>query len=140
MTLSRTIERVANGVEPQVWIALRFVAGVMFAFHGAQKLFGLFGKATVEFGTQMWLGGVIELVGGMLIAIGLFTRAAAFVSSGTMAVAYVQFHWKLDAGDRFWPIVNRGELAALYCFLFLFIAARGPGQYSIDGLIANRQR
>lgn len=119
--------------------ALRIVAGFMFAFHGMQKLLGvLTTKATPELWTQKWFGGVIELVGGLLIAVGLFTRPAAFLASGTMAVAYIQFHWKLDLGTRLLPIANGGELAALYCFVFLLIAIRGAGALSLDRVVFGR--
>jgi putative oxidoreductase len=106
----------------------------MFALHGVQKLLGwLSTKPRPAFGSQLWVGGVIELVGGILIAVGLFTRPAAFVSAGTMAVAYFQYHWKFELGDFRWlPLVNKGELAALYCFVFLFIATRGPGLLALD--------
>jgi putative oxidoreductase len=77
-------------------------------------------------GSQIWIGGLIELVGGALIALGPFARPAAFIASGTMAVAYIQFHWRFAFADYRWlPSVNKGELAAIYCFLFLFIAVRG---------------
>lgn len=97
-----------------------------------QKLFGVFTDKAPAFGSQIWLGGVIELVGGLAIAIGLFTTWAAFLSSGTMAVAYVQFHWKFDFTERVLPAMNKGELALLYAFLFLFIAAKGSGSFSVD--------
>jgi putative oxidoreductase len=118
----------------EVWYAfLRFIAGMMFSFHGFQKIFGfLTDKPGPALFSQHWIGGVIEIVCGLLIAIGLGTRWAAFLASGQMAVAYVQFHWKLDLGEKFWPIVNRGELALLYAFLFLYIAARGGGRLSLD--------
>lgn len=120
-------------LEPYAYALLRIVAGTMFTFHGMQKLFGVLGKSAAPFGTQMWLGGVIELVGGALIAVGLFTRPAALLASGTMAVAYFQFHWKMDLSHyRFLPIINKGEAAALYCFVFLFIAARGAGIWAFD--------
>jgi putative oxidoreductase len=119
-------------LEPHAYALLRVVAGAMFAFHGVQKVFGWLGR-TQAVGSQLWIGGVIELVGGVLIAIGLFTRWAALVASGTMAVAYFQFHWKLDLADYRWlPAINKGELAALYCFVFLLIALRGPGMCSVD--------
>jgi putative oxidoreductase len=112
---------------------LRFVAGFMFFWHGAQKLLGLVTtKAQPEVFSQMWFGGVIELVGGVLIALGLLTRPAAFISAGTMAVAYLQFHWKGALDASFLPIINKGELSALYCFVFLFICLRGAGPISID--------
>lgn len=115
--------------------ALRLVAGAMFAFHGAQKLFGVLAPPTLHpaVGSQLWFGGIIELVCGTLIAIGLFTRPAALLASGTMAVAYFQFHWKLEMNDwKFLPAINQGELAALYCFVFLMFAAFGAGTLSID--------
>jgi putative oxidoreductase len=120
--------------EEPAYTALRIVAGVLFSLHGVQKILGWFtSKAPPAFASQLWLGGLIELCAGLLIAVGLFTRPAAFLSSGTMAVAYVQFHWKLQLADSQWlPIVNKGELAVVYCFLFLFIAARGPGLLALD--------
>ncbi len=125
-------------LEARAWAPLRIVAGAMYACHGAQKLFGVFGGHVLPTGSQLWIGGVIELVAGTLIAIGLFTRPAAFLASGTCAVAYFQFHWKLQLGDlKFLPIVNVGELAVLYCFLFLVIAIRGAGDFSIDRRLGN---
>jgi putative oxidoreductase len=123
----------ARGTEP-LYTLFRIVVGVLFAFHGAQKIFGwLSTKAPPVLGSQLWFGGLIELIGGSLIALGLFTRCAAFVASGTMAVAYTQFHWKLALTDWQWlPIVNKGELAVLYCFVFLFIWIHGPGSASLD--------
>jgi putative oxidoreductase len=119
--------------EGTFYALLRVVAGAMFACHGMQKILGWFGGSHAAVGSQTWVGGIIELVGGLLIAIGLFTRPAAFIASGTMAVAYFQFHWKLNLDHWKWlPIVNKGELAALYCFLFLYIAARGAGRFSAD--------
>jgi putative oxidoreductase len=110
---------------------MRFMAGTMFAFHGSQKLLGWPGdKEPVEFASLRWFAGVIELLGGPMIALGVFGSAAAFIASGMMAVAYFKAH----AGDGFNPIINRGELAVLYCFVFLYIAARGSGPFSIDAL------
>jgi len=119
----------------EVWshAALRIVAGFAFSLHGVQKVFGLLTtKATPELFTQKWVGGVIELVCGVLIALGLFTRPAAFLASGTMAVAYIQFHWKGALDERLLPIANGGELALVYCFLFLWFAVRGSGGVSVD--------
>jgi putative oxidoreductase len=110
---------------------LRIVSGLMFAFHGVQKLFGVLATSHPPVGSQIWVGGVIELVAGLAIATGLFTTCAAFIASGTMAVAYVQFHWKLAFGANFFPAVNKGELALLYSVLFLFIACRGSGKWSL---------
>jgi putative oxidoreductase len=106
---------------------LRVVAGLMFAVHGAQKLFGFLGGRQMPIGSLFGVGGLIEFVGGLLIAIGLFTSWAAFIASGEMAVAYFMVHAK----DGFWPILNKGELAVLYCFVFLYIACRGGGRYSV---------
>jgi putative oxidoreductase len=107
---------------------LRFVAGAMFACHGAQKLFGAFGGQKVTAGLPL-AAGVIELVGGVLIAIGLLGSWAAFIASGEMAVAYFQAH--APRGPI--PLTNGGEAAVLFCFLFLYIAARGNGSWSVGG-------
>jgi putative oxidoreductase len=116
----------------QSYALLRIVSGVLFAVHGMQKIFGILAEAPKAFGTQLWFGGLIELVGGLLIAIGLKTRWAAFLCSGMMAVAYLQFHWKFQFGPEFFPVINRGELALIYAFLFLYIACRGGGIWAID--------
>lgn len=123
----------ARALSPHADLAyavLRIAAGVLFAFHGAQKLFGWFlpPGITIEFGSQIWIGAVIELVTGILIAANVKTRWAAFLASGTMAVAYIQFHWKLAFGAQLLPAVNGGEPALLFSLLFLYIACRGkPG-------------
>ncbi len=126
-------------LETLAFAALRVVAGFMFALHGAQKLFGFLAtKPGPELLSQKGIGGVIELAAGVLIALGLFTRPAAFLASGTMAVAYIQFHWKLQLGEKFFPISgagNGGELAALYCFVFLLLAIRGSGALSLDRML-----
>jgi putative oxidoreductase len=114
---------------------LRMVAGFMFMLHGGQKLFGWFGGmggqgGTAELASLMGIGGIIELVGGALVIIGLFTRPVAFVMSGEMAVAYFMIHFP----QGFWPIQNQGELAALYSFAFLFFAFNGAGPLSIDAV------
>ena len=117
---------------PAVYTLVRILAGVMFAFHGLQLLFGVLTEFQPPVGTQLWFGGIIELVTGSAIAAGAFTTWAAFLASGTMAVAYVQFHWKLALGARFFPAVNEGELALLYSVVFLYIACRGGGRWSVD--------
>jgi putative oxidoreductase len=121
-------------IEELTYAALRIVSGLLFSVHGMQKILGWFAsKAGPKFGTQVWVGGWIELVAGLLIAIGLFTRQAAFLAAGTMAVAYLQFHWKLQwAGSQWNPVVNKGELAVVYCFVFLFIMAHGSGKAALD--------
>ena len=111
---------------------LRIMAGFMFAMHGVQKIFGVLTDHEVEVGSQLWLGGIIELVCGILILIGFQTRWAAFLASGTMAVAYFQFHWKFQFGAAFLPGVNHGELAVLYCFVFLYMATRGGVKWCLD--------
>ncbi|HVT05593.1 MAG TPA: DoxX family protein [Thermoanaerobaculia bacterium] len=116
--------------EGHLFALLRIVSGLMFAMHGTQKLFNFPpsdhpGMAIASMGG---LSGLIELVAGLLIAIGLFTGFAAFIASGEMAVGYFMMHFP----KGFWPIQNKGELAVLYCFLFLYMAARGSGPLSID--------
>ena len=123
----------ASRFEASAYAVLRVVAGLLFATHGAQKILGVWGGKVQAVGSQIWVGGMIELIGGLLIAVGLFTRAAAFIASGTMAVAYIQFHWKFAVdGDKWLPSINKGELAVIYCFVFLYIATRGGGLFSID--------
>ncbi len=113
-----------------IYGALRMIAGLMFACHGGQKVLGLFGGAPPEAPAFIiWTAGTIELVGGLLIGIGLFTTMAAFLSSGLMAFAYFMGH----QSKGLLPIQNGGELAVLYCWLFLYIAARGAGPLSIEG-------
>jgi putative oxidoreductase len=118
--------------ESQAYALMRIVAGFMFSFHGAQKVLGMLAEMQPAIGSQIWIGGVIELVGGLAIMLGLRTRWAAFICSGEMAVAYFQFHWKFQMGSAFFPIVNKGELAVLYCFVFLLIACKGAGRWSLD--------
>ena len=112
-----------------VFCLLRVIAGLLFACHGADKIFGMFG-GKIAAAPLMQIGGWIELGCGVLIALGLFTRVAAFLASGMMAVAYFMAHAK----GGFFPIVNHGEAAVLYCWLFLFIFFHGPGRWSIDAL------
>jgi putative oxidoreductase len=136
--MSGRASRALTRLEPAAYAALRIVAGGLLIQHGAQKLFGLLGGHVMPTGSQLWFGGIIELVGGALVAIGLCTRAAAFLCSGLLAVAYFQFHWKLRLGLAFFPAVNQGELAVVYCFVFLLIATRGGGRLSVDGWRARR--
>ena len=124
------MQKVLGPYSAYLYALLRIVAGVAFAQHGAQKLFGLLGGTAVELTSQRGIAGVIEFVGGLLIAIGLFTSPVAFLASGEMAVAYFQSH----APRGFWPIQNGGELAVLYCFIFLYFAAVGSGKLSIDSV------
>lgn len=115
--------------EAQAYALLRIVTGLLFLWHGTQKLFGF--PAAAREGTPEWItygAGSIELLGGVLVMIGLFTRPAALICSGTMAVAYWLAHGMRDL----FPLNNGGELAALYCFVFLFIACRGAGIWGVD--------
>jgi putative oxidoreductase len=125
---------VLHRFSPTFYAILRIVSGFLFMCHGAQKLFGAFGGHVQ---TDPWglSAGIIELVGGLLIMLGLFTGPAAFISSGEMAVAYFKAHAKNGA----LPIQNHGELAALYCFLFLYIASQGSGTLALDRLFGRRR-
>jgi len=116
----------------EAYALLRIISGFMFSFHGMQKVLGLFGGMNTPVGSQLWFGGVIELVGGVLIMLGFQTRWAAFICCGEMAVAYFQFHWRFEMSRNIFPFVNKGELAVLYCFVFLLIAAKGAGMWSLD--------
>lgn len=130
--------------EEVAYAAVRIVAGLAFSLHGFQKVLGLLtesGEPTEAF-TQIWIGGVIELAGGLMMALGLLTRGAAFLASGTMAVAYIQFHWKFQFDAKFFPVSktgNGGELALVYCFLFLLFALRGGGPFSVDRLLFGKR-
>jgi putative oxidoreductase len=126
------MHRILGGYAEPLSALLRIVAGFLFACHGAQKLFGVFGGVsgqgdTVPVLSQLGLAGLIELVGGTLVAVGLLGSSAAFLASGEMAVAYFTAHQPRGL----LPIQNGGELAALYAFLFLYIAARGSGRWSV---------
>jgi putative oxidoreductase len=114
---------------------LRIVSGFLFSLHGFQKLFAVLGREeAAELLSRAWFAGVLETIGGPLVMLGLFTRPVAFILAGEMAAAYFLSH--LPRG--FWPIINRGELAALYSFLFLFLAAHGGGRFSIDTWLQRR--
>ena len=125
------MEKVLAPFRPHIYALLRFAAGLLFFLHGLPKLFGGFGRpAPVELMSQMGLAGIIEVIGGAMIALGLFTSPVAFLASGQMAVAYFQAH----APRGLYPIMNGGELAALFCFVFLYIAAVGSGKFSLDAI------
>jgi putative oxidoreductase len=114
-----------------VYALMRIVVGFMFLFHGTQKILGVFSEVQPPMGSQLWIGGLIELLGGLAVMLGYQTRAAAFICSGEMAVAYFQFHWQFQTGRNFFPGINKGELAALYSFVFLYIATRGGGKWKL---------
>ena len=124
------MQKALGRLSPYFYALLRIIAGLAFAQHGAQKLFGLLGGQAVELTSQRGLAGIIEFVGGIMIAIGLFTSPVAFIASGEMAWAYFQQHAK----GGFFPIQIGGELAVLYCFIFLYFAAVGSGMLSIDSI------
>lgn len=119
---------------------LRIVAGILFMAHGWQKLFGIFGGlgghgATARIWSELWVAAVLETFGGALITLGLFTRPVAFLLCGEMAVAYFRQHFPRG----FWPIRNGGELAVLFCFIFLYFIAAGPGPLSLDRLVRRKK-
>jgi putative oxidoreductase len=116
----------------QAYALLRIMAGLMFSFHGFQKIFGFLSESQEPLGIQIWIGGLIELICGLLIAAGFQTRWAAFIASGEMAVAYFQFHWMFHFDKKFFPTINHGELAVLYSFVFLFIATQGGVMWCLD--------
>lgn len=111
----------------QTYALMRIVTGLLFLWHGASKLFG-FPKESGASGVALYVAGPIELIGGALVMLGCFTRPTAFLCSGLMAFAY----WMSHGTRHPFPLVNQGELAALYCFVFLFISAHGAGIWSVD--------
>ena len=118
-----------DGFAEQAYALLRIVAGLLFLAHGVQKFFNFPVPFTTPLNPMLYAAGAIELAAGGLIVVGLFTRPAAFIASGMSAVGYWMFH----GSKSFFPIVNNGEPIILYCFIFLFIATRGAGIWSIDG-------
>jgi putative oxidoreductase len=118
-----------NRFSDLTYAAMRIVLAFLFLCHGLQKLFGVLGGARVPAGSLFWLAGLIETIGGTLIAIGLFTPYVAFITSGEMAAAYFLAH----APRAAFPIQNGGELSVALCFAFLYIASRGGGRFSLDG-------
>ena len=122
-------------------VALRVVSGLLFLQAGSVKILDWFGGVPAQFGghpamlSQMWIGGMLELVGGAAILLGFLTRPVAFILSGEMAVAYFQFHQP----KGFWPVQNHGEPAVLFCFIFLFFAAHGAGAWSLDAWLRKKR-
>ena len=117
-------------VDP-VYCLMRLIVGLLFASHGGQIIFGMFGGMQTGGSILLQVAGWILLFGGIMIAIGLLTRLAAFISSGFMAVAYFMAH----APNGFFPIVTKGELSVFYCWVFLFVVVYGPGRWSLDALL-----
>jgi putative oxidoreductase len=119
---------------PRILSVLRIIAAFLFIAHGSQKLFGFPSSDQASDPFQLFtmrgIAGILEFFGGLLLLLGLFTRPVAFILAGQMAVAYFMVH----APQGFWPLLNRGELAALYCFLFLYFATAGGGEWSLDNL------
>lgn len=120
---------------PELLSLLRIVAALVFITSGTSKLFAFPvgmppNGSTAQFPSQIWIGAFLEVVGGLLVLVGLFTRPVAFVLAGEMAVAYFQFHFP----QGFWPTVNGGVAAILYCFVWLYISAAGSGPWSLDAL------
>lgn len=133
------MDKLIGRYSDQAFAIMRIVVGFLFMFHGAQKLFGLFGRTggcgeTAPLFSMMGVAGVIEFFAGLLVATGLFAGWAAFLASGEMAAAYFMVHFP----QGFWPIQNGGELAALYSFAFLYIAVRGSGTWSIASAVKKR--
>lgn len=125
-----SLQKVRHSWTPRLLSVLRMVAAFLLIQHGGQKLFSFPVAPQTEpaLFSLIGLAGVLEFFGGGLILLGLFTRPVAFLLSGQMAVAYFMAH----APKGFWPLVNHGELAALYCFVFLYLFAAGPGPWSLD--------
>jgi putative oxidoreductase len=126
---------------PELLSVLRIVAALLFLEHGTVKLFGFpvnpqGGMPPPVFLSLIWVAGVIELVGGALLAVGLWTRVVAFICAGEMAFAYFMAH----APQNFFPVNNNGDAAILYCFVFLYIAAAGPGPWSVDAMVRTERR
>jgi putative oxidoreductase len=133
------LDDLATRWAPRLLSVLRIVAASMFITHGTQKLFGFPAgpepRPPVELFSQMGLAGVLETFGGLLLLLGLFTRPVAFVLAGEMAVAYFMAH----APRSFWPLLNNGEHTVLFCFLFLYLAAAGGGEWAVDRARIRRQ-
>jgi len=125
------VETILAGYAPQAYAAMRIIFGLLFLCHGLQKVFGLFGGvngAAAALLSLLGIAGLIEVVTGALIAVGFAAGTAAFIASGQMAVAYFAGHFPVGS----WPIQNDGELAVLYCFVFLYMATRGSGIWGLD--------
>lgn len=131
------MNQLLSAFQPKILSLLRIVTGFLFMQHGGQKMFGFPAPQRGEFDlfSLMGVAGTLELFGGLLIVIGLFTRPTAFILSGLMAFAYFMAH----ASQSFWPMLNHGELAALYSFVFLYLSSAGGGAWSLDALCAKKR-
>jgi putative oxidoreductase len=134
-----------NRFADPVYCIMRLIIGLVFACHGGQKLLGFPGGGHGGAQGLMLLGGIIELVGGLMIALGFLTRLAAFVSAGEMAVAYFMVHAAGKAighaptsAEQFFPILNKGELAVVLCWVFLFMVFYGFGRWSLDAIFCRK--
>ncbi len=121
--------------ENQIYAVLRMVAGFLFFWHGLDKIFLVFATHSNEAPFIRFTAGIIELIGGPLIMFGLYTRYAAFLSSGLMAAAF----WIANAPDSILPYLSRGDLTVLYCFVFLYLSAKGSGMWSVDAWLEKRR-
>ena len=127
---------ILDSFSDEVYSIARAVVGFLFLLHGVEKLFGVLSREeAVDVLSRLGLAGLIEFVGGALIMLGLLTPWAAFIASGEMAAAYFLSHYPRG----FWPVVNGGERAVLYCFVFLYFASRGSGRWSLDHVVASRK-
>jgi putative oxidoreductase len=124
------MQKSLSKLAPYIYVLLRIVAGLSFAQHGAQKLFGVLGARPMPLLSQMGAAGIIEFVGGIMVALGLFTTPVSFLASGEMAYAYFMRHFPRG----FFPIENGGEPAVLYCFIFLYLFVAGSGKLSVDSI------
>jgi putative oxidoreductase len=127
------IEHTLGKFTKEIYSIMRIIIAVLFASHGVQKLFGALG-GHIAHNPKLIIAGIIELICGIMIGFGFKTRLAAFIASGEMAFAYFTVHYP----NSFWPIVNGGEKAVFYCFVFLFIASYGSGNWSIDSLLKRK--
>jgi putative oxidoreductase len=132
-----SLEARLGQLAPYVLSITRIMVALLFLEHGSAKLLGFPANGPIrELFTQSWFSGAIELVGGALLAAGLFSRSAAFIMSGEMAFAYFMSH----APHSFFPLINRGDAAVLYCFIFFYFVFSGPGPWSLDALLSARSK
>jgi putative oxidoreductase len=128
------MEKALAPLAPYAYALLRIIAALLFVSHGGQKIFGWFGGPPVPLASVLGLAGILEIILGILIAIGLLTSVAAFIASGEMAGAYLIGHLP----KSFWPLENQGEPAVLFCFIFLYMATRGAGIWGVDAARSRR--